>query len=388
MNFLSSPFLVLILPAFCSMVFTFARPASKGELLEEPTALRIVDGSLAVSAMLIMIFGYVFDGDGVPAGEPLKVYAQLGKPLSEYMSLAHRHGAALIVVWLLGFVSYWLLRVYHRRLSPIIYCSFNAVLILCVALAALYLVHTGFSRREFDPIDPVQILQTGCLTIGLLYLAQLKRSLDVWAAVRSGEDTENLPAWQRALHRVLDKRWMHPLPWIILLFPIQIVIQFILVLFGQRPDSFIREFLDTSGYHLSRIPAPPPEMVPGNGHYLCTVAARGHRRVVKPLRAGIRHGEAIPINRQLMIANAFENVLEQYMPSFHRVVRRLYDRYGYPVSRHIRSKAAADAVYVMMKPLEWLFLLVLYTVDARPENRIHVQYSAWGKNKWRKKKLQ
>jgi len=32
-----------------------------------------------------------------------------------------------------------------------------------------------------------------------------------------------------------------------------------------------------------------------------------------------------------------------------------------------------------MKPLEWFFLLVLYTVDARPENRIHVQYSGFGK---------
>jgi len=36
-------------------------------------------------------------------------------------------------------------------------------------------------------------------------------------------------------------------------------------------------------------------------------------------------------------------------------------------------------VYVAMKPLEWFFLLVLYTVDARPENRIHVQYSGFGK---------
>jgi hypothetical protein len=29
----------------------------------------------------------------------------------------------------------------------------------------------------------------------------------------------------------------------------------------------------------------------------------------------------------------------------------------------------------LMKPLEWFFLLVLYTVDAKPENRIHMQYS-------------
>ena len=43
---------------------------------------------------------------------------------------------------------------------------------------------------------------------------------------------------------------------------------------------------------------------------------------------------------------------------------------------HIVSEAsyAADAVYFLMKPLEWAFLLVLYLCDAKPENRIAVQY--------------
>lgn len=117
----------------------------------------------------------------------------------------------------------------------------------------------------------------------------------------------------------------------------------------------------------------------GDGHYLCTVAALGHRFLVKPLRPGIRHGMSITVNRQLMIANAFENVLEQYMPACHRTIRRLYDKYGYPVSRQIRTKTAADVIYVAMKPLEWFFLLVLYTVDIRPEDRIQVQYSGFGK---------
>ena len=53
----------------------------------------------------------------------------------------------------------------------------------------------------------------------------------------------------------------------------------------------------------------------------------------------------------------------------------LHDQYGYPISRHINSKWSADVVYLVMKPLEWFFLVVLYTVDKNPENRIHVQYS-------------
>nr|WP_110928210.1 DUF6688 family protein [Bacillus massiliglaciei] len=55
--------------------------------------------------------------------------------------------------------------------------------------------------------------------------------------------------------------------------------------------------------------------------------------------------------------------------------RQSYDRYGYPISRHIRTEWSADAVYLLMKPLEWFFLIVLYTIDKKPENRIHIQYS-------------
>lgn len=79
---------------------------------------------------------------------------------------------------------------------------------------------------------------------------------------------------------------------------------FQLILIGQRPDSFIRVFLDTSSFIYSNIPAPKPEIVEGDGHYLCTVSAKGHKRLVKPIRAGIREGQIIPVNRQLLIANA------------------------------------------------------------------------------------
>ena len=110
-------------------------------------------------------------------------------------------------------------------------------------------------------------------------------------------------------------------------------------------------------------------------HYLCTVAAGGHRRVVKPLRLGIRHGHRVIVNRQLCVANAFEQVLEERTPRFHRAVRNFYDRYGFPIARLIHSKYIADLVYFIMKPLEWVFLLVLYLTCTDPENRIAVQYT-------------
>lgn len=163
--------------------------------------------------------------------------------------------------------------------------------------------------------------------------------------------------------------------WAISLFPVLIIIQVIVVLFGQRPDSFIRMFLESCSFHYSNIPEPIPEIVSGDGHYLCTVAASGHQKLVRPLRAGIRRRGKIPVNRQLLIANAFESILEQYTPTFHKAIRSFYDRYVYPISRHINTKCSADIIYLIMKPLEWLFLVVLYTVDKKLENRIHIQYS-------------
>ena len=61
------------------------------------------------------------------------------------------------------------------------------------------------------------------------------------------------------------------------------------------------------------------------------------------------------MNRQLCVANAFEQVLEERTPRFHRFVRHVYDTYGYPVAKHIRTPLAADITYLVMKPLEWIF---------------------------------
>ena len=43
------------------------------------------------------------------------------------------------------------------------------------------------------------------------------------------------------------------------------------------------------------------------GHYLCSVAAKGHTQIVKPERFGVRNGGRIICNRQLLISNAFED---------------------------------------------------------------------------------
>jgi len=147
----------------------------------------------------------------------------------------------------------------------------------------------------------------------------------------------------------------------------------ICLLFGQGAFGAIKAFTETSDWTFSTMVSPPP--IPYEGHYLCTVAVNGHDKLVKPTRMGVRHGEKIVVNRQLCIANAFEQLIEDKAPKFHKAVRAFYDKYGYPISKHITTKLRADIVYVIMKPLEWLFLITLYLFDATPESRIALQYT-------------
>ena len=172
--------------------------------------------------------------------------------------------------------------------------------------------------------------------------------------------------------KILSNSKLWPIYAIIFMFPLLGIIIGILLLFGQAPDSVIKAWTETADWTLSLKEA--PQNIEYDEHYLCTVAAGGHRKLVKPVRKGIRHGHEVIVNRQLCVANAFEQILEEKTPHFHKLVRGIYDRYGFPVARLIKSKWIADIIYILMKPLEWIFLTVIYMSDVHPENRIATQY--------------
>ncbi|MBQ7431483.1 MAG: hypothetical protein IJV29_17815 [Butyrivibrio sp.] len=177
----------------------------------------------------------------------------------------------------------------------------------------------------------------------------------------------------KGLNMSLKKAENWPIYAFLFMVPLFGIVLVILVLFGQEPDAVIKAWTETTEWTLSQQVG--PQNLYYDEHYLCTVAAGGHRKVVKPVRRGIRHGHEVIVNRQLMIANAFENVLEEKTPRFHRALRDFYDKYGFPIADYIRTnKVACDITYFVMKPLEWIFLIVLYLVDVNPENRIAVQY--------------
>jgi len=185
-----------------------------------------------------------------------------------------------------------------------------------------------------------------------------------------------------ALHRQYKNRFLNKINtiigtkcflWSIILFiPILTVITLILIIFGQEKDSIIKVWTETTTWTFSQKEHPP--FLDHTGHYLCTIAACGHSHIVKPLRLGTRKGRIIIVNRQLMIANAYEDLLKRKFSKIHKVIRFVYDKYGYPISKYITNKYISDIIYFLMKPLEYLFLINLYLFELNPEKLISKQY--------------
>ncbi|MEK4426068.1 DUF6688 domain-containing protein [Solibacillus sp. FSL K6-1523] len=339
----------------------------------ESAKVKAIDSYLAMFIYCLLLFGFFLNGNGVAGGERLRIFSHNGLKINGYASIANEYIASVIILLTLGLFAFWIISFNDKSLSPVMYVISSTLIISNILFAIAYLTHTGFSHEGEEFL--VFFLQISFLSLIFLYSARLKDSLNQFIDSQNEKENEYNNKFLLFLYKISNNYRNMSKLWAICLFPVLVIIQLILVLFGQRPDSFIRVFLETSSFNYSNIPAPKPEIVEGDGHYLCTVSAKGHKKLVKPIRAGIRRGARIPVNRQLLIANAFENILEQYMPTFHKSIRNFYDQYGYPISKHINSKWSADVIYLLMKPLEWFFLVVLYTVDKNPENRISMQYS-------------
>ena len=135
------------------------------------------------------------------------------------------------------------------------------------------------------------------------------------------------------------------------------------------PELFAGAVSQTCGWTLSTLVPPPQDC-----HYLCTVAARGHPWLVRPLRYGRRRGHVIVVNRQLAVANACEDLLHERWPRFGRLARDGYDRVGLPISAWIVHPLASDFVFVAMLPAQAAFEVVLWALDRDREARIDRMY--------------
>lgn len=278
----------------------------------------------------------------------------------------------IIAIAAIGVLGYLILSFVPLLKMPplVIVCSMSAMY-LGIAVCVLWII-------QLFPDVFLSLFPANCVIIAIKTVVYKIRE---WEEREHEARTYKNPFLNQCSH-LLQKSKNWPFAAFLLMWPLLGIVICVLVLFGQQPDAVIKAWTETSDWNLSNRVA--PQNLYYDEHYLCTVAAGGHPAVVKPIRLGIRHGHEVIVNRQLCIANAFEQILEEKTPHFHKHVRHFYDTYGFPIARLIHSPYIADLIYFLMKPLEWIFLIVLYFCDVHPENRIALQYfpvpEKWNKN--------
>jgi len=290
-----------------------------------------------------------------------------------YTPLNHDHMLTIFIFYALSLVAYWMSWLGKNKMSPLLktltILGMAEGFVLCLFLT----IHFGpFILFGFFPALVTFPLLSPFL-FALLLFVEIRRQFYLFKkeALEKEEDIDYDSLVLSTADKVVKSSYLENPFLFFFLIPFIAVQQGILMLFGQQPDSFIKAFAETCTFTFSQFPPPPN---PGDGHYLCTIASRGNKKLVKPLRKGWRGGRVIDVNRQLLISNAFEEWLEEYTPIFHSYLRRFYTTVAKPLNEMVKSSRISNAVFMIMKPLEWFFLFWLYLVDEKPENRIHRQY--------------
>lgn len=264
----------------------------------------------------------------------------------------------------LGIIAYLVLRLHKKDLPPLVAIILLSSTVICSVYMLIFLVQVSFAH--------IGINELALVIFPINYiLCSIKLQIDIVNRYKKEKTYSNQIL--NKISGILYNAENWPMLSLIIAIPVLTIMICILILFGQRPDEMIRAFFETSDWNLSKF---EHQQIPvyHTGHYLCTVSLKGHKKIVKPTRIGIRYGNKILVNRQLCIANAFEDLIKERTPRFHHFIRYIYDNYGYPLSKHINKPWQADFIYIVMKPLEWIFLVTLYLFDVKPENRIAVQY--------------
>jgi hypothetical protein len=306
----------------------------------------------------------------IVAGFPLLYFFVIDEPVNncctDSATFAPDHKLSIYVYVIVCVLVYFYSTVRKVIATPLLEVITNCILLLGIVLNVFVAIQIN---------NPLWVL--GNLPIGIMFLYELIKNQKMIMEQEALSEIETLPIEMRVLTEIMKGRIFYKFPILLVLcIPLTILISCILLLFGQQPDSIVRVFTETYKHGFSQLDYLCKNVECG-GHFLCSVAAKGHKKIVKPIRYGERGGQKIICNRQLLVANAFEELIQEKFPKVHKVIRRNYNKIGSFIHKYYRVfnlKIVADAVYVFMKPLELVFLLVLYVADREPENRIAKQY--------------
>ncbi|MBF1261116.1 MAG: hypothetical protein HXM39_07475 [Lachnoanaerobaculum sp.] len=317
---------------------------------------------------LILEFLYLTEGKYVTGSD----WSVQLKNLEMHTPIFSEAAPTIIFIFIIGIVGYLYLRVRPlKKIPPLMAIISMSAMYLWVIEVLVFTVQVFKGDLSGDNLLDLYLLVYPVCIICIVARTVISK-VHEWQEYEMERTKIQSNLLLNFADKILSNSKLWPIYAIVFMFPLLGIIIGILLLFGQAPDSVIKAWTETADWTLSLKEA--PQNIEYDEHYLCTVAAGGHKKIVKPIRKGIRHGHEVIVNRQLCIANAFEQILEEKTPRFHKLVRGIYDRYGFPVARLIKSKLIADIIYIMMKPLEWIFLMVIYMSDVHPENRIATQY--------------
>lgn len=344
--------IIIVLPAlFVSIHFLFSIFSSKSFLGE--VAFRCCE--VFVMVLLPLLFLCYAD------------FGQQNDCCSESSFFSPDHKLTAYCFILLCVVVYYISSFKESIGSPLSEVFINSVLMIGIVFNVFMIVH----NKEF----PLWLM--GNVPVIMLLLLQLIKNHQLIIEKLTEQELNCTGNLERLAWKMLSLNLFQKIPvFILLALPILFVLAAALLLLGQKPDSAIRMFTDTYKHGLSQLDYMCNNVQCG-GHYLCSVAAKGDKKIVKPIRLGSRGGNPIICNRQLLVSNAFEELMEEKVPKLHRFIRTRYDKVGDVVHRYygiFNIKWVSNSIYFLMKPLEWLFLIVLYLFDKQPENRIAVQY--------------
>lgn len=299
-------------------------------------------------------------------------YEQIDYFDQEYRPLSFDHITSFFFFYALNAIASFYIWKKGKQLPPLTFslaiCAMIYWTIICIPWSIQFIEHKD-PTEHYDPYSGwiFMLVPLNFILFNLILFIRVIKSKDL-NRVRNQYKNKFLNYLN---NKLVDSQKAST--WILIIFfPFLILILCILQIFGQYPDSMIKVFTDTTTWTLSQKSHPP--FLDHQGHYLCTVAACGSPQLVKPQRIGFRHGYPIIVNRQLSVANAFENVIETKFPKTHRIIRKNYDKYGYPLSKKITSRFGSNLTYLLMKPLEWLFLIFIYVFSMKPEELILKQY--------------
>ncbi len=323
--------------------------------------------------------------NGLPI-KRIEIFALVVMPILGYLSLFifrelgelldWKYIAPILFLTFISIGSYFISRKNKHIIGPLLLALIPTTLTIGILLAIVQFIH----------FSPFLLLGAGLLASPLFFISAFVLpafSLIQAAILLSAELYSSL---QYNKSKVLNdnkrSKWINKLMSIyfgkyslivqLISFPIFItIVQYFFIILTEKPDDIIQAFIESSDGLFSK---GRNDNQTSPSEYICTIAGYGSSKLVKPLHLGYRRGSIIRVTRQLQVCNAFEEMLTEKVPKTQKFLRKKYDSLQIPIEKWKQVKLISNSLYILIKPMEWTFLIALYLFDKKPETKIAKQY--------------